>query len=93
MFKAFPTWIGDLKNIQIVIVIVIGEVSVDTMNLSFDKYNDLIDQMRSVSGDWFLVRETWQKAPYGTSDTGFERKGKNAASRFELMYIRENLKC
>ena len=38
-----------------------------------------------------LVREVWEKAPFGTSDTGFEHKGKNAASRFELMYIRKKL--
>ena len=54
LFKTIPTWIGRLRNIQLVIVI--GEVSFDTLNLSCDEYNNLKDKMRSVSRRWALVR-------------------------------------
>ena len=89
LFEAFPSWIRRQKNIQLLIVI--AEVSFDSLNLSHGGYNDLKAQMRSVSLDWLLVREIWERAPHGTSKSGSERKGRYAASRVELMYFRKNV--
>ena len=44
MFEAFPAWIASLKRTQVVVVI--GEVSFDNLNLSFDGYDGMKGQMR-----------------------------------------------
>ena len=44
--------------------------------MSHRAYEKVKAGMRIDDHDWILMREIWGKAPFGTSDVGFQRKGK-----------------
>ena len=70
-------------------MIVVGEASWDNTEWTISEHESWWQSFCSTF-DWILVAKKTSKPPFGASDTeSFARKGKNAASRFEVVYVRQ----
>ena len=75
------------------IVVIVGEASWDNTKWSttdFDAWWQSFKEVEQKSVSWLMVAAKTSKPPFGASTEPFVRMGKNAASRFEVVYVRRD---